>query len=1086
MKMKLFLRLLQVFSLALIFGQAHALVRTSAGSGNWNNPATWIPAGTPGSNDIVIVAAGHVITVNNSYTTAGVTVEAGAALSIMANKVFTVAGTLEVNGTMTMNGGDITFTIPNSSFIIGSAGSFTWQPKTNTLAGASLFTNGSELFSPGSTLIIKKWYDYSIPLASVISGNFGNLTLNSVQGITIQEWNQNNEFAQHHITGTLTIDQGWIVLDKSGTCTSTSSGNISLLGANSFLDLHGGTHPGTFSVTTTNIINNGGSLNGIYDGNGNVILNVTGDLTNSGIIRLIQNDGVASTGNGNAMLNVTGAYTQTAGDFRAIFNITTTNAGTVSLNMGSLSYTGGIFMAHYGCVTNGGISSLHVSGGVTIDYPNAACIFRGQGLTKLGSVTNNGGFNWVVDGDMTISGNPNANFTSSAASGAETFLINGNISINGGYGGWNYGSSAGAHASRITINGNMDISAGTFFISGTGGSATASLTGNLTQTGGTLTLASDTGSTVLGITGDVSQTGGTFFMTGAGNSTATTNSTIQVGGNFIQTGGIFNMSRYSGSTINNGTGMLNVSGDVYISAIATFTETSAAAGKGVINFVKAGIQQFDSDIPLTGTIDYVLLSGATVDLGKSQFTGSGSFSALSGSGIIISEASGLSATGVSGGIQVTGSRNFDPAVTYTYSGSVAQVTGDGLPAAVERIVVNNSHHLTLTNSVNVTGELVFTKGKIITGTKELTVTSSIPTAITGYSPTSYVVGNLRRNVSPNSTYDFPVGTLAHDELVAVSFSNATGLNSLLAKFTEASPVSLPLTNLTVNNAAISNVLNYGYWTLLPDQAMTGGKYKVTLREKGHTNKGPAVNSYCVLKRKGVQFKWESAGTHNNNTQSESNGMVVAARSDLSSFSDFVIAYTGGVIPLQSTGFDANDKGDAVDVSWNSAARQSNTYFIVERSSDGKEFEEIDHLYGEDDLPASKRYLSKDYQPLPGKSYYRLKRTEPDGSITYSDVVTVNRAAVEESQLKPIEITAFGPNPFNNWFNISYTVSTACTVELQLINSNGQVVLIQKLQATAGKNQFDFAGGSKFAAGSYVLALSVNGARVTKTVIRENK
>ncbi|MEO5571261.1 MAG: hypothetical protein ABIT08_00455, partial [Bacteroidia bacterium] len=461
------------------FNAARAITKHSTASGTWNNPASWSPYGVPQSIDNTIILSTHTITVDNAAEANSITIDENGELKFLQAKILTLHAALIVYGKMTMNNGDLHFS--SGSFILGPNSTFTWEPNSNTPAGASLFTNGTEHFDPSSTLIIKKWYDYSsVPLGSVVTGDFGNVTLNSLSNGLLYEWNQNNQFETHKILGTLTIDQGWIVLDKSGSIGNTVIGNIILLTPNSFLDFHKGTHNGSFIVTTKNISNTGGSLNGIYNGNGTVALNVTGNFYNLGNVTLIYNTGVFNVGNGNATLNVAGDFNQSAGDFRAIFNLTTTNAGVADLTFNNINLTGGIMISHYACHSSIASCNFKVNGNLNINFNNTTDKFRVVGLTSLSGIFNNAKANLSVNGNLVIAGNPNAEFTSSGSVGAETVTIGGNISISGGTNNFNMGS----HQVTFNTNGAIQITGGTTALSKFPGTATVKIGGNYTQSSG--------------------------------------------------------------------------------------------------------------------------------------------------------------------------------------------------------------------------------------------------------------------------------------------------------------------------------------------------------------------------------------------------------------------------------------------------------------------------------------------------------------------------------------------------------------------------------------------------------------------------
>ena len=51
---------------------------------------------------------------------------------------------------------------------------------------------------------------------------------------------------------------------------------------------------------------------------------------------------------------------------------------------------------------------------------------------------------------------------------------------------------------------------------------------------------------------------------------------------------------------------------------------------------------------------------------------------------------GITLTGATGSIQVTGTRSYSSAANYTYNGTAAQTAGDGLPGTVASLTVENT------------------------------------------------------------------------------------------------------------------------------------------------------------------------------------------------------------------------------------------------------------------------------------------------------------------------------------------------------------------------------------------------------------
>ena len=87
----------------------------------------------------------------------------------------------------------------------------------------------------------------------------------------------------------------------------------------------------------------------------------------------------------------------------------------------------------------------------------------------------------------------------------------------------------------------------------------------------------------------------------------------------------------------------------------------------------------------TATVNGTLDCGATP-----LVSGAGAFTLASGATLGIGSTAAITSSGATGNIQVTGTRTFNTCPNYTYNGSLAQVTGNGLPSTVNNLTINNS------------------------------------------------------------------------------------------------------------------------------------------------------------------------------------------------------------------------------------------------------------------------------------------------------------------------------------------------------------------------------------------------------------
>lgn len=429
----------------------------------------------------------------------------------------------------------------------------------------------------------------------------------------------------------------------------------------------------------------------------------------------------------------------------------------------------------------------------------------------------------------------------------------------------------------ITVGANFNDSAGTFTAVNNSGTSTISVAGNFNLAGGTFNMKNGNGTSAMSVTGDMNFTSGTMRL----RSTSTVNNaTLTLARHFTMSGGTLDFTSVAANSTMNVAGNFSHTG-------GTMTESSTGVGSIVFN--RSGTQVVTSGGTVSNAINYTVNSGSTLQLGT-QLLGSGStgtFTLSSGGGLILGDPSGITSAENAGNIRVSGTRTYSTGGSYTYNGASAQQTGSGLPATVANLTINNSSGVTLTNTTAVSSVLTLTNGKVTTGSFELNVTNTSTSAVTGHSQSSYVVGNLRRSINGSGTYAFPIGTAAEYELASTTLSGITGTTNLLATFTNSNPLTVanPLQSLWLNGVDIVDMLDYGYWTLTPNTAATGGTFSLSLSQRGHTNVAGRTG-FTPLSRTSVGNDWQTLG--NSVSGSLVSGTVTTVRSGLSDFMDFGI------------------------------------------------------------------------------------------------------------------------------------------------------------------------------------------------------
>lgn len=94
------------------------------------------------------------------------------------------------------------------------------------------------------------------------------------------------------------------------------------------------------------------------------------------------------------------------------------------------------------------------------------------------------------------------------------------------------------------------------------------------------------------------------------------------------------------------------------------------------------------------------------------------------------------------------------------------------------------------------------------------------------------------------------------------------------------------------------------------------------------------------------------------------------------------------LPVSLFNFKATHFGEIVLVEWTTLSETNNDYFTIERSIDGTNWEFVGMVVGAGNSNNMLRYSFEDYSPIMGKTFYRLKQTDYDGTYSYSEVSAV--------------------------------------------------------------------------------------------------
>ncbi len=194
-----------------------------------------------------------------------------------------------------------------------------------------------------------------------------------------------------------------------------------------------------------------------------------------------------------------------------------------------------------------------------------------------------------------------------------------------------------------------------------------------------------------------------------------------------------------------------------------------------------------------------------------------------------------------------------------------------------------------------------------------------------------------------------------------------------------------------------------------------------------------------------------------------------------SFSDFILARIGSVLPVKMLYFEATNNGKQSELTWKTASEENNAYFIIEHSTNGIDFTEIGNVKGNGTTNIAQTYHFTHQQPIFGNNYYRLRQVDFDGKYELSEI-RIARLYTGAT------IFAVSPNPVqNDNINIRMLHEIASDATVELFDITGKLVLRKNMNGEQSVFSLDT---KNLAKSMYLLKITTDTQAQTERVIIE--
>lgn len=388
-----------------------------------------------------------------------------------------------------------------------------------------------------------------------------------------------------------------------------------------------------------------------------------------------------------------------------------------------------------------------------------------------------------------------------------------------------------------------------------------------------------------------------------------------------------------------------------------------------------------------------------------------------------------------GGYSSTGDDVFTGNSTQTLNGSFNNDIGNHF---FNLVLDKSGTNLSLTGHISVEEGIYLTDG-VILGNGNLThLENSATTALHSVAPSgsanNYVNGTLRQDIATGN-YTFYTGDATHNnQKVSVNFANTGG-----ATYMDVSYNSAGAGPTVINGCNSIYDKQTGSWTLSPNGVNGTYNYSITVEPGGANLAAISPSLFAGVLKDGI-FVTDPCAQADNSTAS-----------GLTSFSVFKKASTiNAALPVSLLYFTGKKMNGYNELSWETSSEQNNSYFNVQKSTDGVSFTNMTRVHtkalnGNSAVPLL--YGANDVHPLIGDNYYRLAQVDIDGKTSYSNIINL----VLDSESSSVSLS---PNPASTSTNVLVYSNGVAQGTVVLLDMSGRTVKVVKLNYSKGYNQVE--------------------------------
>jgi hypothetical protein len=414
-----------------------------------------------------------------------------------------------------------------------------------------------------------------------------------------------------------------------------------------------------------------------------------------------------------------------------------------------------------------------------------------------------------------------------------------------------------------------------------------------------------------------------------------------------------------------------------------------------------------------------------------------------------------------------------------FTGANAQtINTNGFTEIFHNLTIDKSNHeLTLMANIDLdnSGVLNLNDDYLVLNAKTVTLQNSATAAIRqngNGAMVSETTDNMSRvswNIGTDAdVHEFPFAKSVNGEYIPFSYTVNSGDAGLVTLSTYGTSVE----NLPLPNGPLSTVTNLGnpnnsdatadrFWHI-----DVTGTVEATMTFTYAANELPVApyddaNSMVAQRYESSNNQWQQPLPNQNSAP------FSVTVSGVNTFGTWALANQNSTLPVEMILFKAEKVAQTVELKWATASENNTEVFVVERSVNGAEFENIGEVAAVGFSTLRNDYDFTDSKPNAGFNYYRLKVIDFDNSATYSNVIAINFEKAASVNVYPNPVLA----------ERIVNIDAPFTVEkLSIVNALGQTMM----QLENPENSIQLP--SELAAGTYYMVFETVGNNIVNKIV----